>query len=257
MKKFTLIELLVVIAIIGILVSLLLPSLTKARETAKRAVCMSNLSQFGKGLMVYGKMEKGKLPPNNQVLKNNNGNGTEAIWTSSLANDPKYGKWAGQGRLYKTNLVDAGIFDCPSNTGYGDWSSKVGYEYANGKMGGIPVDTTPGAKGWAHVGSNYIYRATIGATGGSSPYRAPDPSLDSGDTPIMADWFCDPTEYKQRNVDFHHKVGYAVLKLDGSAKFIREQKGQPIKFYNGTSTYHYTHGGFLKQEQVWEKYFRQ
>jgi prepilin-type N-terminal cleavage/methylation domain-containing protein len=44
-QKFTLIELLVVVAIIGILGSLLLPSLSKARMTSRIAVCKSNLKQ--------------------------------------------------------------------------------------------------------------------------------------------------------------------------------------------------------------------
>ena len=53
MKKFTLIELLVVVAIIGILASMLLPSLQKARAAGKRAVCISNLKQIGAGMAMY------------------------------------------------------------------------------------------------------------------------------------------------------------------------------------------------------------
>ncbi len=52
-KGFTLIELLVVIAIIALLVSILMPSLSRARELAKQANCLANLSAVGKSVKIY------------------------------------------------------------------------------------------------------------------------------------------------------------------------------------------------------------
>jgi prepilin-type N-terminal cleavage/methylation domain-containing protein len=52
-RGFTLIELLVVVAIIAMLISILLPSLSKARENGRRAVCLSNLHHLGVAFVSY------------------------------------------------------------------------------------------------------------------------------------------------------------------------------------------------------------
>lgn len=59
---FTLIELLVVILIIGILMSILLPSLGSVRETARRLKCLTNLKGFGVAFELYRKDSKDLLP---------------------------------------------------------------------------------------------------------------------------------------------------------------------------------------------------
>ncbi|MBN1460995.1 MAG: type II secretion system protein, partial [Armatimonadetes bacterium] len=52
-KGFTLIELLVVIAIIGILAAMVFPVFARARESARKAVCLSNVKNIGLAIQMY------------------------------------------------------------------------------------------------------------------------------------------------------------------------------------------------------------
>ena len=60
-KGFTLIELLVVIAIIALLMAILLPALSRAREQGKRAICLNNVRQLTVSWTMYAQANEDKL----------------------------------------------------------------------------------------------------------------------------------------------------------------------------------------------------
>lgn len=61
-RAFTLIELLVVISIITLLIAILLPSLGRARQQARSAVCLSNLRSIGVSLYAYANENRDRMP---------------------------------------------------------------------------------------------------------------------------------------------------------------------------------------------------
>ncbi|HEX8342736.1 MAG TPA: prepilin-type N-terminal cleavage/methylation domain-containing protein [Tepidisphaeraceae bacterium] len=73
-RAFTLVELLVVIGIIALLISILLPALNKARQTAQITACLSNIRQLGMGVVQYVNENKGVLPE--AMYNNTPGSGT-------------------------------------------------------------------------------------------------------------------------------------------------------------------------------------
>jgi len=66
-RAFTLIELLVVIAIIAILAAILFPVFARARESARRSSCLSNLKQISLGMMMYSQDYDERLPGRNTM----------------------------------------------------------------------------------------------------------------------------------------------------------------------------------------------
>jgi prepilin-type N-terminal cleavage/methylation domain-containing protein len=70
-RGFSLVELLVVVAIIALLIAILLPSLGKAREAARRAACCSNLHQLSVATLLYAEGNDGWAPNSSDSMVEN------------------------------------------------------------------------------------------------------------------------------------------------------------------------------------------
>jgi prepilin-type N-terminal cleavage/methylation domain-containing protein/prepilin-type processing-associated H-X9-DG protein len=107
---FTLIELLVVIAIIALLMSILMPALSKVKEQGRTIVCQSNLHQYGLGMRMYLDDNMRRFPNTMDWLYSNTPSGY-CQWHDRANNLERYPENAG---LLWSYLKDFDIHLCPT-----------------------------------------------------------------------------------------------------------------------------------------------
>ena len=200
-RGFTLVELLVVIGIIALLIGVLMPTLTRSRESARRAACLSNLRQVHLGFNFYAGNNRDQVPLGYRAgFKQFN----SMVYSMTTKRRVLFG-W-----LYDENLMrEPRVYFCPTES---NPQSMLATE-----MNPWP----PGVDETKHTYAGYGCRPEVELP------DAPDPSI-AGMMPRLARFrnkaiLADLTAMPAR-VDTRHVAGVNVLYGDGSAQWVDRSK---------------------------------
>jgi prepilin-type N-terminal cleavage/methylation domain-containing protein len=229
-RAFTLVELLVVIGIIAILIAILMPALSRARDQANGVKCSANLRQMMTGALLFAQDHKGHLFGNWSDAANPDEDKRDFLagGTGDWQQAPK------AGTLFKY-IKDENVYKCPSRSQEGDRT--MGNAFTNGHFDYSACLMLTGASvSNVKTQSLYLYSdvsmAAQGNPSGPIAAKASAKGQDLRPTPV----FVEETAYRLNsanieggwsNVDEHsdhHRGGSYYASIDGSVHWFNGRK---------------------------------